>query len=865
MTYSQIEITFDIDFITNHRLYFNSSLGNSIFDWRNTRAGTFQVSQGLPTVNDGERTAINFVTAFNLDLNNASQYEVTRSVNVVTIKSKNTVETFNDLETSFRTYLGHGSWDEEIIVIPFVITNYTGGTFTIDSVTFLPDNTNNCNNVLVSVQTSSLAENITYPFTLYNNTDNPIVFSYPRNQQTGFNCNNGYNGGNSINATTQIQTPSFFDISNKQVVINPSPFGANITINLNTAPDLTIEYSLDNSNWQSSSSFSGIASGNYTVYVRDQYGCNKSFAMVVGVNNINVPYFYISKANSFRFVNRINFGTSGNYKNDENTLSWEAFAKDKRLAHKEIQLFNSSDVITTQFKSNYGANIAKITPEEIIVVPDNSNQLLYSNDMTNNAWSKTNTQISGEKIIASVTSTDEHHLISQYLNISSIANKKYTFSFYIKAGECSGVTLFILDSGEVHGIYGYFDAALGGFGGFGSFNSCVLNSHTSTDEGNGWFRVSYTFTPTINFDFNIKLLLINDGSDTYTGNGVDGLYLKNFQIKENELSEYVDTQATPVFVPGSDGYHYPQVLKKTNNIGLKESLDAKIFAYSTTKSGVYFTSGNTYDFTSGIVNGTHSLYGSVPIWAMTGNYIKIGTNFYLIEDVIYDDNKNSDVIIFSNPYVGTADANVIVGSIYNLKNYEVYEFTIDLVTYLNSQIKIQLQATDSNFQTITLLSEDIDVVVAQEGTVDIHYWNENNTDIYYATGLKNRIRIPVTQMIAYDPMESDIHKTDTDAILLDSEMYEGIEITFEPQTKELHRKTKQALLHKFVYIDDVKYVLDGNLDVEQLLDSNLYVLKCKMLKAGNVFSNNNATGYEFDNTNQQIPGLISTQSGFVKY
>lgn len=860
MTFSKIEITFDSDFLLNYRLYFSSSLIDNTFDWKTTRSGSFQVTVGTPTSNIGERTAINFVTAFNLDTNNTSQYVVTRNINVVTIKSNNPLETFNDLVAVQRFFLQHGAWDEEVIEIPFTITNYTGGIFTIDSTNFSTYSSDPENYVNISVTTNILAPNFISPISYVGNMDNPFVFAWMRNQNILIECNNG--SGQS--ATLSIQTPSFFDISNKQVIINSSPFGANITINLNAAPDLTIEYSLDNSTWQNSNSFSGITSGNYTVYVRDQYGCNKSFAMVVGANNINVPYFYISKANSFRFVNRINFGTSANYKNDENTLSCEAFAKDKRLAYKEIQLFNSSDVITTQFKSNYGAHLIKVLTEEAPIPTDaSSNMLLYSEDLNNSVWTKALVNITGNKVNA--TSIYGYHNIIQNVNKGSSAGN-YTFSFYIKKAEYSIVNLSINNDTGAKQVFCGFNSNnqtfFGGFG-FGGFNFISSNF---TDKGNGYFRVSMKVTLDTTTDVKLKIELKNaSGNSDYTGTDSEGLYLDKFQFQEGDLTPYLQTTSTPLSTTYSDGYHYPQVLKKTNNIGLKESLDAKIFAYTTTKSGVYFTSGNTYDFTSGSTNGTHSLYGSVPIWATAGNYIKIGTNFYLIEDVIYDDNKNSDIIIFSNPYVGTADANVIVGSIYNLKNYEVYEFTIDLVTYLNSKINIQLQATDSNFQTITLLSEDIDIAVAQEDTIDIHYWNENNTDIYYATGLKNRIRIPITQMVAYDPMESEIHKTDTDAILLDSEMYEGIEITFEPQTKELHRKTKQALLHKFVYIDDVKYVLDGNFDVEQLQDSNLYVLKCKMLKAGNVFSNNNATGYEFDNTNQQIPGLISTQSGFVKY
>jgi hypothetical protein len=111
--------------------------------------------------------------------------------------------------------------------------------------------------------------------------------------------------------------------------------------------------------------------------------------------------------------------------------------------------------------------------------------------------------------------------------------------------------------------------------------------------------------------------------------------IDKFQFQQGNLTPYLQTTNTALSISASDGYDYISVVKKSNNIGLKESLDAKIYAYSSTKSGVYFTSGNTYDFTTGTSNGTHSLYGQVPQWGVVGNYIKIGSNFYFIEEIIY--------------------------------------------------------------------------------------------------------------------------------------------------------------------------------------------------------------------------------------
>ncbi|MBY0486347.1 MAG: hypothetical protein K2P85_04035, partial [Flavobacteriaceae bacterium] len=98
MTYSEIEITFDRNFALENKItllsYINSIPFENSFYWKNLRSIPFQVTTGTPTLTEGERTAMNFVDAFNLDLNNAGQYVVTRTSNVVTIKSNNQNEIF---------------------------------------------------------------------------------------------------------------------------------------------------------------------------------------------------------------------------------------------------------------------------------------------------------------------------------------------------------------------------------------------------------------------------------------------------------------------------------------------------------------------------------------------------------------------------------------------------------------------------------------------------------------------------------------------------------------------------------------------------------------------------------------------------
>lgn len=676
MANSKIILTFHDDLTLNQGIGFiTREIGSTFpiamnFIWKNIRAGFGQVTIGTPIVDsDGERSAINFVAAFNLDWNLNSQYIVTRNINVVTIEWNFTNKEFlgfyctSDALADPKPLLG--SVTAEIINESEAIS--------ITSVTFAQASSNPCQNVSVSVETNVLATKIINPVQVDPNTENPFSFDWLRGQTIDVKVEDA--DGNQI--TQQITTPSLLSPDDFILQLNLSPGGTTAIVNNSVAVGLDFEYSLDNSTWQTSNVFSGLVAGNYTLYVRDQLGCAISKTFVVDEYGIQTPYFYISKANSIRFANRIDFGDAGNYKTDENTLSCEV---DVKLPYHEVQLSQTADVITTQFKSNYETNTAK-------VIRSNGNE---------------------------------------------------------------------------------------------------------------------------------------------------------------------------VAVP---------VVKKSNYIGNKDSRDARKYDLGNGKTGIYFISGNIYNYDTGFPTGeTHYLNGGLPIWAKSGGYVKVDSEWFLIEDILFDESKNAEIIVISSSYSG-ADVSVIAGTIYNIFDYEIYEFTIDMVDYIDEVIRVSIIAEDDNFTTITLLSEDIFVQVVHEFTKELNYWNDDNTDIFYATGIKHKIRIPFFKRNGDVEESSETHKTDTNTVLLNSELYEVDEFIFEPVSKEIWRKLMIALSCKNVLIDGVGYVKSNSFDTEgPLEDTNLYVLTAKMIKTGNVFNSEISGSVDFNSTNVEVPGLIDIGSGgFLKY
>lgn len=680
MSVSTIKITFTEDLILDDRLFFSIRLNantspldfNNWYKWVNVRSSGYQVTLGTPVLDSvGERAAINFKQAFELDnawLINSGKLSISRNVNEILITAPNQ----NDLTLFILGTPPYGLSTDPSIEIEIVDGTYS--SFVIDEVVVSEASVNKCQNALFTIETSSLATKILSPVVVNPNTENPFSFEWPRG--LNFTLTIEDSSGNQINEI--IESPSILSPNNFVLQINNSPNGATVIVENNTSVGLIFEYSLDNSTWQNENTFSGLAEGDYTVYIKDQLGCSSSIDFNVSEFGVYDPFFYISKSNSIRFANRITFGDASNYKNDENTLSCESVAE---LPYMEVQQFQTADIITTQFKSNYDTNTAKV-------------------------------------------------------------------------------------------------------------------------------------------------------------------------IRENGSEVSVS------------------VVKKSTNIGNKDLRDARKYDLGSGKTGIYFLSGNIYDFDTTIDTGEdYFLNGALPIWAKSGVFVQIDSEWFLIEDILYDDDKNAEIIVISSNYSGP-DVSIIAGAIYNIFDYEIYEFTIDMVDYIDELINVKITAEDDNFETLIFLSEKIEVKVRHEDCLEIEYWNDDNTDVFYSTGITHLIRVPFTKIADASEEESENNKSDATTVLLSSNIYEGTEFTFEPTTLEIMRKLRIGLSCKNVFIDDVRYVkAGGNFDVEGPLEkSNLYVLKAKMIKSGSSFSSQSEGLSDFNSSNSEIPGLIDIGSGgYVRY
>ncbi len=200
---------------------------------------------------------------------------------------------------------------------------------------------------------------------------------------------------NELGTTKTVLVPSLFDLelqrgfsytllsaSGIYFSINASIIDSNVTlVIIDNVLTVTISgtamplddflYSIDGTSFQVGNTFTDVAEGENTLYVKDASGCVKSFNFInTGDSNTNEypPYTYISESNSLRFIKRMDWGNCNNYKNVYNTLSCE---ENTKPAYKFIQKYQICDTIRTQVKTSYdnvevAAGNTEIIAEKIV-------------------------------------------------------------------------------------------------------------------------------------------------------------------------------------------------------------------------------------------------------------------------------------------------------------------------------------------------------------------------------------------------------------------------------------------------------------------------------------------------------------------
>lgn len=230
--------------------------------------------KSIVVVGNPTETAKNFITAWSTDDPvGFALHNVTRVNATITIEAKLSCMVFVQAIISAGDVGYTVVVENEDCVDDTVIVSETIGEADSDQ----------CNKVKLTLETNQLITSLSSPEVIANNTDNPLILTLNRGENVsivGIDIN-----GNPF--TRVVLTPDVLDDASIQVITLNQREGSKVTVDTSTS--LVLMYKMDTGAWQTSNEFFVPLDADYTLYVKDEYGCEISKDFSVEDFYENVP------------------------------------------------------------------------------------------------------------------------------------------------------------------------------------------------------------------------------------------------------------------------------------------------------------------------------------------------------------------------------------------------------------------------------------------------------------------------------------------------------------------------------------------------------------------------------------------------
>jgi hypothetical protein len=183
----------------------------------------------------------------------------------------------------------------------------------------------------------------------------------------------------------------------------------------------------------------------------------------------------------------------------------------------------------------------------LLIEEQRVNLWTYSEQFDNAAWTKTNSSITANTVIApdgALTGDKITSNISQLgfvvQSLSQTTGTAYTVSVYAKAGEYNFCQLRITGTVVASITRAYFNLANGTTTGVANCTASI------TPAGNGWYRCSITYTTVATATASPRIYGQVNASDT-VGDGTSGIYIWGAQLEAGAFAtSYIPTVASQV-------------------------------------------------------------------------------------------------------------------------------------------------------------------------------------------------------------------------------------------------------------------------------------------------------------------------------
>lgn len=317
------------------------------------------------------------------------------------------------------------------------------------------------------------------------------------------------------------------------------------------------------------------------------------------------------------------------------------------------------------------------------------------------------------------------------------------------------------------------------------------------------------------------------------------LFQKNDGILRQQLrSSYTNIDISLIDCQGNET-SIP-VIKKSSNIGITDVRDINIqnlFYLGETYVGVKYVSGNTYDPITLQSNGDYFLGSLTPSFMEINDYLQVeGAGWYRVKDKVFNDNIQYlvlDVLLTDFPI--EVNQTLKGTAVYNQQNYELYEFSIDLST-LDGDYYLKHISTDDDFETVEDTTEYFNVSEKQERTYKLDYYNSENNETNYSTGIRNIIRIPYEITLTYSPSDTqDVYLTDTNAVNIESTFRDFYTLNTENIPLGFVRKIGLAVSNDRLFLEGLSLLKNKEIETERIGATNLYKMQIEFIRSNYAF------------------------------
>lgn len=311
------------------------------------------------------------------------------------------------------------------------------------------------------------------------------------------------------------------------------------------------------------------------------------------------------------------------------------------------------------------------------------------------------------------------------------------------------------------------------------------------------------------------------------------LFQLNDKIKIQFKSNYDDHNIEMKHCVGSN-IDLGDINQMTNNLGHKDRRTCKIRPYGQSQQTVlYFGEGDVLDYDNGTTIDDYDLGQKLPEW------MKIGQEFIYIQGTYTENAIALGVVwleevqmygVLTDIQQPQAEVSGQIKLIYDLEDYEIYEFDIEFSLYPAGKYQVEISAFGSGIEDLIVLSERIDLQEKHNDTHLIICSNDQNNQVNYFWSIEHLMRIPFETQMSYSPNgKNEIHKTDNRSYFVNSENFEVWKVEFVPMPTAMAIKLVASLSLSNIKVDSRNFVLEEKPEVEKLEDSNLYKVSASMI------------------------------------